>query len=330
VIPWKIRMLRRLWPALVVLSCFPGGGVGQDAGTAETFGSLHRLDDTASLERQLLIPLLSEERVLVQDFGPEHPRMIDLRSRIELARQYIARQARIIADRKRAAASLPLYEQRDPSPPPAQAPKPNLPRIVDAPDEPRELAAVPEVAVGPVNASLEMPSSTGVEAPIAGQVAVVAQPFAVVSVDSSADLPPAPPLDVVCEAGPVAERAAASRRATLDFSQLLCAIRPVENATPLHLAVVLLLVNFSIVIVALAVRRIGWSRATWRQPAAAAEAESPSTKVACPVPAAQQRNVDQSTSAHDLRESIGKMLLDPSFLAESWYHIPVMNPARRR
>jgi hypothetical protein len=44
------------------------------------------------LEDKLLLPLLSKEKELLENFGPDHPEVLSLRSQMEVVRRYIARQ----------------------------------------------------------------------------------------------------------------------------------------------------------------------------------------------------------------------------------------------
>jgi len=46
--------------------------------------------EPGSVEEQVLLPLLLEDKALSADFGPEHPQVIAVRARIELVRDYLA------------------------------------------------------------------------------------------------------------------------------------------------------------------------------------------------------------------------------------------------
>ena len=70
----------------------PGGDRPARVPISPLLASNESSQEALTLEDKLLLPLLSKEKELLENFGPDHPQVIALRSQIEVVRSYVARQ----------------------------------------------------------------------------------------------------------------------------------------------------------------------------------------------------------------------------------------------
>ena len=153
------------------------------------------VDDPKALEEKYLLPLLAQEKALLQNFGPDHPEVRDVRARIEVTQDWIKRQPK-----------------REPAPAPTQPPIHVA--LNPAPVQP---AIHVELAPAPVQPAIhvEMPAPVVVAPPPAPLPAAV--------VEKARELPAPAPI-VVQATAPAAAAAPAANDTIVNVLMQLVSI----------------------------------------------------------------------------------------------------------
>jgi len=125
-------------------------------------------DDPKALEEKYLLPLLAQERALLQNFGPDHPDVRDVRARIEVTADWIQRQPK-----------------REPAQPPA--PPAIHVELAQPPAQPAIHVAVAQPPVQPAF-HVEVPAPVVMPAPVV--VPPPPAPLPAPVVEKALDLPP--------------------------------------------------------------------------------------------------------------------------------------------